>query len=111
MPGKLPQGMMEVGIYSGDINVVSMNGGIAPRRILVTETAQQIVTSLPYRKMLRIINLGDNDVYVGADSSVSSGDGWPVFAQTWQGFNFGPGIQPYIVQVSGTGDCRLMDLG
>ena len=108
--GKPPTGMMSVHIYSGDTMILSPNGALNSRRILVTATPQQIVSQLSDRQIMRVMVLGDDDVYLNANSSVSSGDGWPVFSNTWQDFKIGSGIQPYIMQSSGTGDCRIMDI-
>lgn len=89
----------------------SPNGQIANRRVLVTNTAQQILTGLTSRAVLRVMNMGSEDVYLGSADTVASGDGWPVYAGAYQNFNFGPDISPYIVS-NGAGpvDCRVMEV-
>jgi len=110
MPGKPPAGMSSMHIHSGDMVLVSPNGTLDTRRVLVTSTPQQISTILNDRKILRVMVLGNSDVYIGEDNSVASGDGWPVFSNTWQDFGLGPNIKPYIMQASGTGDVRVMEV-
>ena len=110
MLGKPPSGMMSVHIYSGDTVLLSPNGTLDARRLLVTATPQQIVPQLSDRKVLRVMVLGDSDAYIGKTNAVASGDGWPVFSNTWQDFGLGPNIEPYIMQDSGTGDVRVMEI-
>jgi len=110
MAGKPLQGMMSIHIHSGDVALLTPNGTMNTRRFLVTSTAQKVATVLSDRKILRVMVLGNSDVYVGNSDAVASGDGWPVFSNTWQDFSLGSNIEPYITQSSGTGDVRVMEV-
>ena len=110
MAGKPLPGMMSIHIHSGDVALLTPNGVMNTRRFLATSTPQKIATILPDRKILRVMVLGDNDVYVGNSAGVASGDGWPVFSNTWQDFRLGSNIEPYIMQSSSTGDVRVMEV-
>ncbi len=103
-----------LGFASGDVilgGVKSIGAlNISTRRLVVTNSPQQIATKLADRRAMRIINISDNDVYLSESAIVSSGDGWPIFAQTWQDFVFGPNVKPYLVAVTGNNDCRIQDV-
>lgn len=92
------------------VTQIGPNGNIRTKRVWSTQTPTVITTMLLGRKTLRIKNMNDHDVHVGLDESVTTGDGYPIFAQSYEDFNFGPEIEPYIMQsAAGSGDIRILE--
>lgn len=78
------------------------------KSVTVTTTASEITKIDSNRNYLRLNNFSDEDVFIGG-SSVVTGDGYPLYAQTWQEFNIDKNTDLYVITSTGSNDLRVME--
>lgn len=98
----------------GSINVNSAQAGFsvcANSAVTVGNTATDLVgTDLVNRKEITIQNMGNKEIYIGCDASVTASTGIVVPRGATASFNMGPAINVHAITSAGTADVRILEL-
>lgn len=98
----------------GSINVNASESGLNSgnyTNVSVGSTATDLLaTELADRKQITIQNLGNKDIYIGTDASVTTSNGILIPKGGSGEFRFGPSLDIHAISPSGTSDVRILEL-
>lgn len=97
----------------GSINVASIQAGLATWQTSVvsasTTAAEIAATPLSNRKKMIVQNLGNNDVYIGEDNTVTTSSGIKLPKGSSLEFEFGEAANIWCITASSTADLRVSE--
>lgn len=78
-----------------------------------TSAVQLVVASSPNidREVVRIYNKGNQTIYLGPTSGVTSANGEPLFKDQWIEYPFGPNLTIYGITASSSSDVVIAEMG
>lgn len=98
----------------GSINVNSSEAGFSGcnyEAVTVNNTATDLLaTELSGRKEITVQNVGNKDVYLGCDSSVTSSNGLLIPKGATASYRLGDSINVHAITPSGSSEVRIMEL-
>lgn len=91
--------------------VIAGNETCSNSAVSVTSTATSLGTPLVNRKKILIQNLGNQDIFLGCDNSVTTANGVRIPKGGSGDFDFGASVTLHAITNSGTADVRIIEAG